>query len=94
MNIQINSLLTPFRDKEGPYVEVLAVLSTKLVLLYAVEQTDNVDVSVHDYKVGDKIYFNEDGQIKRTVKFTVETTSTNANKQSPSRTPIDPNSRI
>lgn len=93
MNLTLNPNLTPFRDKEGQYIEVLALLPNKVVFLYALEQTDNVDVLIHEYKVGDKLYFSEDGQLNRSVKLAVEQTSTTANKQSPSRQPIDHNAR-
>ncbi len=93
MNIQINNTLTPFRDKEGQYVEVLSILPSKVVLLYALEKLDEAVFDAKDLKVGDKLYFSEDGSFKKVVGFIVQPSSSGSNKQSPSRKPIDPSSR-
>lgn len=94
MNIQLNKNCTPFCDTEGQYVEVICILPTKVVTLYSKDQIISVDLKNTDLKVGDKIYFNDDGTFKNIVTKQLESTVTSSNKQSPSRLPKDPNARF
>lgn len=94
MKIELNKNCTPFCDKEGQYVEVICILPTKVVTLYSKDQIISVDLENTNLKVGDKIYFNDDGTFKSVVTKQVESTVSTSNKQSPSRLPTDPNARF
>ena len=94
MKIVLNQNCTPFCDKKGKYVEVVAVLPTKVVFLYSNDNVIPEILSNTDLQVGDKVYFNEDGSFESVVKKEVEKVASSSNRQSPSRLPRDQNSRF
>lgn len=94
MSFILNSEFVPFYDKKGNYVEVIAVLPTKIILLYSVDKTEEQLVSDSSlYNVGDKLYIDKDGKITIESNSKLEKTYSSSNKQSPSSRPIDPFSR-
>lgn len=94
MNVVLNTNCTPFCDKKGKYVEVIAVLPSKVVFLYSNDNIIPENLSDTALQVGDRIYFKEDGSFASVVKKEVEKTVTTSNKQSPSRLPKDHNARF
>lgn len=97
MSLILNQKLTPFCDKKGKYVEILAILPKSLVLLYSEEKVDTVDISssvLPTYNVGDKVYFDTNGNYVEIIhKEIIKPVSLDNNKQSPIKLPLDPHSR-
>lgn len=85
--IQVNPQLVTFRDNKGPYVEVLGIVGNNLVLIYAEQKVDTVELTEGhnlNLKVGDKLYFNSSGEYNPDLKeVKVDTGVSSSNRQSP-----------
>lgn len=92
-NLTLNPNLIPFRNKEGQYVEVIAILPSKLIVLYACDQTESLEISSDQVKIGDLILFHSDLTYHKTIRPTLLVSSSLQNKQSPSVLMKDPNAR-
>ena len=95
MSIQANPNFPVYRDKVGPYAEVLGIVGKKVVLTYPEVNIDTVEYdNASNLKVGQRIYFGPDGEYDPKLKAEViETVATTSNSQSPLSLPKDKNSR-
>lgn len=86
LNSVLEPTYLPFIDKDGKHVEVLAVLPSRLVVLYSNQDTQTIDITEQEtasIKIGDKLYYDLDGKYVRTVSPVLETAATSSNKHSP-----------